>query len=137
LAGIWLNSKLNDWDLFIVLKKKLSENKIIGIAKDCANVLVNKKALDVLLMDLKEINSYLDYFIIATGNSHIHCTALAKEIQKFFNEINYTGIARPRLDTGWIALDYNDIIVHIFTRELRDYYQLEKLWGDAAFIAYL
>jgi ribosome-associated protein len=118
-----------------VLKKQLSENDIVRIAKNCADVLVRKKALDVLVMDLKEVNSYLDYFIIATGNSHIHCTALAKEIQRYFSEINFIGMAKPRLDTGWIALDYNEIIVHIFTRELRDYYQLERLWGDAEFIS--
>jgi ribosome-associated protein len=119
-----------------VLRKKFSDNDIVKIAKDCARALVDKKAMDVTLMDLKEINSYLDYFIIATGNSHIHCAALAKEIQRYFSKINYIGISKPRLDTGWIALDYNEIIVHIFTRELRDYYQLEKLWGDAEFIAY-
>jgi len=120
----------------MVLKKKFEENEIIDIAKNCAKVLAGKKAEDILLMDLREINSYLDYFIICTGNSHIHCTALAKEIQKYFKEINFKGLANPRLDTGWIALDYNEIVVHIFTGELRDYYQLERLWGDADFIAY-
>lgn len=119
-----------------MLKKKLTENDVICMAKECARILVGKKASDVLLMDLKRINSYLDYFIIATGNSHIHCTALAKETQKYFSKINYTGISKSRLDTGWIALDYNEIIVHIFTRELRDYYQLERLWGDSDFITY-
>lgn len=115
-------------------KKKITEKEIIRIAKECANVLIGKKAVDVLVMDLREINSYLNYFIIATGNSHIHCTALAKETVKYFKDIEFSGMAKPRLDTGWIALDYNEIVVHIFTRELRDYYQLERLWGDADFI---
>ena len=118
-----------------MLKKQLEENDIIKIAKDCGNLLIHKKAIDVVIMDLKAINSYLDYFIVATANSHIHCTALAKEIQRYFHELEFLGRAKPRLDTGWIALDYYEIIVHVFTRELRDYYQLERLWGDADFIS--
>ena len=118
-----------------MLKKKFEESEIVKIAKDCGNLLVQKKAVDVVVMDLKGINSYLDYFIIATGNSHIHCAALAKEIMRYFHELDFIGRAKPRLDTGWIALDYNEIIVHIFTGELRDYYQLERLWGDADFIS--
>ena len=119
-----------------MLKKQISEDEVIWIAKNCAGVLVEKKASDVLVMDLRKINSYLDYFIIGTGNSHIHCTALAKEVQKYFRDIDFAGRAKPRLDSGWIALDYNEIVIHIFTKELRDFYQLEKLWGDADFIAF-
>jgi ribosome-associated protein len=117
-----------------VLKRNISEDGIIAVAKNCAHVLVEKKAKDTVIMDLRRVNSYLDYFIISTGNSHIHCTALAKEVQRFFKERDFIGITNPRLDLGWIALDYNEIIIHIFTRELREYYQLEKLWGDADYI---
>jgi len=119
-----------------VLKKRMAEDEIIHIVKNCARVLVEKKANDVLVMDLRKINSYLDYFVVSTGNSHIHCTALAKEIQRYFHSIEVPGIAKPRLDTGWIALDYSAIVVHIFTKELREYYQLERLWGDADFLTF-
>lgn len=106
------------------------------IIKDCSKVLADKKAMDITVMDLRKINSYLDYFIISTGNSHIHCVALAKEIQRYFKSIDYTDKLKPRLDSGWIALDYSEIVVHIFTEELRNYYQLEKLWGDAEFLSF-
>ena len=119
-----------------MLKTGIAENEIIEIAKNCAGILNEKKAENVVLLDLRQINSYLDYFVIATGNSHIHCTALAKELQKYLKGIDFIGMGNPRLDTGWIALDYNEIVIHIFTKELREYYQLDRLWGDAHFISF-
>jgi ribosome-associated protein len=119
-----------------VLKKKLAEDDIIKTAKNCALVLLEKKANDIIIMDLRKINSYLDYFIICTGNSHIHCTALARETQKFFHDAGFHEFSKPGLDSGWIALDYSAIVIHIFTNDLRDYYQLERLWGDAEFIKF-
>ncbi|MFH0974837.1 MAG: ribosome silencing factor [Spirochaetota bacterium] len=117
-----------------MLKKNIPESKILETAKNCAALLDEKKAKDILLMDLRKINSYFDYFIICTGNSHIHCGALAKEVQKYFKNISFQGVPNPRLDSGWIALDYYEIVIHIFTKDLREYYQLERLWGDAKFI---
>ncbi len=110
------------------------DKKIISIAGECRNLLIEKKAGDVLLIDLKNINSYLDYFIIATGNSFVHCRSLARDVQRFFKANKFAERTKTRLDTGWIALDYNEIVVHIFVQELRDYYQLEKLWADAEII---
>ncbi len=107
-------------------------NSRIDMIKKCINTLKDKKAIDPVALDLREVNSYLDYFIIATGNSHMHCRSLAKEVRKFFSEQGISEMGKPDLDSGWIALDYADIIVHIFTEDLRVYYQLEKLWADAA-----
>ena len=115
-------------------KPIIDDKKILSIAGECRKMLIDKKAENVLVIDLKNINSYLDYFIIATGNSFIHGRSLAKEVQKFFKEKKFAERTKTRLDTGWIALDYSEIVVHIFVQELRDYYQLEKLWADADFI---
>jgi ribosome-associated protein len=112
----------------------LDDKKILSIAGECKTLLAEKKAGDVLLMDLKNINSYLDFFIIATANSFVHCRTLAKEVQRFFKIKKMPERTKTRLDTGWIALDYNEIVVHIFVQDLRDYYQLEKLWADADII---
>ena len=111
--------------------RPLSENEIVAIAKDCIRLLDEKKARDIVLMDLRKVNSYLDYFLIATGNSHIHCMSLAREVQRFFRENRILSRNRPRLDTDWIVLDYNETVIHIFTQEKREYYQLDKLWADA------
>ena len=118
------------------MKKKIiiDDDQILSIARECGKMLIDKKAGDAVLLDLRKINSYLDYFIIATGNSFVHCRSLAREVQRFFKINKFAERTKTRLDTGWIALDYNEIVVHIFVQELRDYYQLEKLWADADII---
>lgn len=117
-------------------EKIITEKDIIDISRLSARILDEKKARDTVIMDLREINSYLDYFLITTGNSRIHCRALARELEKFIRSRGMRERSRPEYDTGWIILDFNEIIVHIFTEEMRDYYQLEKLWGDAERISY-
>ena len=117
-------------------EKQVKTDEIIELAKGCCHVLDTKKGSDILLIDLRKINNYLDYFIIATGNSFVHCKALAIESQKYFKSHAFKERTKSRLDTGWIALDYIDIVVHIFTQEMRDFYQLEKLWADGNFLNY-
>ena len=83
----------------------------------------NKKAEDYVFLDLRKVNSYLDYFLIATGNSLIHCKSLAKSLRKYFSTTKLIERNKPDLNSEWIILDYNSIVVHIFTEELREYYQ--------------
>ncbi|MGV7931108.1 MAG: ribosome silencing factor [Spirochaetota bacterium] len=115
-------------------RKKVTEEDIVEIARGISRLLDEKKADDVLLIDLSGINSYLDYFVIATANSLIHGRALAREAQRYFKAEGFSERSRADLDSPWIALDYHEIVVHIFTREMREYYQLERLWADAASI---
>ncbi|MCX7678714.1 MAG: ribosome silencing factor [Spirochaetes bacterium] len=112
-------------------KNKITERKILNIAKRCAEKIHEKKGEDILLLDLRKVHNYLDYFLIVTGNSLLHCRALAREVQRFMQEVGFPERIRPRLDSGWIVLDYNEIVVHVFTKELRDHYQLEYLWADS------
>jgi ribosome-associated protein len=116
------------------VKKNLIQktfNETIHIAKECLVHFDEKKAIDPLLMDLRKVNSYLDFFLIATGNSQIHCRSLARDIVKFLNARGIKEYGRHDLNSEWIILDFGDLIVHIFTEETRSYYQLEKLWADA------
>jgi ribosome-associated protein len=117
-------------------KKKFTEPEIVEIFKKSARLLDEKKGADIIMMDLREVNSYLDYFLIATGNSRIHCRSMARELEKFIHSQGLRCRVKPEYDSGWIILDFNELIVHIFTQEMREYYQLEKLWGDAIRIAY-
>ena len=113
-----------------------NEYEIVEIAKSCARVLDEKKAMNSILMDLRKINSYLDYFIITTGNSQIHCKSLAKEIRNHLISKGLKERNKPDTSSGWIVLDFNEIIVHIFTEDMKEYYQLDKLWADAESISY-
>lgn len=113
-------------------KQAITEEGIQEIARGCAKALSDKKGEDIILLDLRSVNSYLDYFLITTANSLMHCRAMAKEVQRYMHTVKFPERSRPHLDSGWIVLDYNELVVHIFTQELRDYYQLERLWADSA-----
>ncbi len=100
-------------------------------AVECIKLLEEKKAENTILLDMKAVNNYFNYFIITTGNSIIHNKAIYKELKKFFSESEINLLNKPDNDSPWIVMDYNDLVIHIFTSEVRDYYQLERLWSDA------
>jgi len=119
------------------VKSKLKINKndeMIEIGKECLAHFDEKKAEDSVFMDLRKVNSYLDFFLITTGNSQIHCRALARDIVKFLHEKGVKEYGKHDLNSEWIILDFGGLIVHIFTEEMRSYYQIEKLWADAEII---
>ena len=109
----------------------MNDERIIEIARQCRDLLSEKKGENVSLLDLRKVNSFLDYFILCTGNSRIHGRSLAKEVERFFASIPYKGRSISDLSSDWIILDYNEIVVHIFTEEMRSYYDLDRLWSDA------
>jgi len=93
---------------------------------------VRTKGEDIIALDLRELSSVCDFFLIVSGSSEQHLRALAKAI---ITDLAHAGV-RPFQREGevarrWILLDYVDVVVHIFHRDARDYYRLESLWGDA------
>lgn len=101
-------------------------------AKNIAKVLDKKKAIDIIGIETKELTVMSDYFIIASGTSNTHVRALADEVD---DEMKKLGVEVDHIEgraTGWILLDYNDVLVHVFQPESRQYYNIERLWNDAA-----
>ena len=101
-------------------------------AKNIVKILDNKKAIDLELIETKELTIVSDYFIIASGTSNTHVRALADEVDE---EMRKLGVEPDHIEgraTGWILLDYGCVLVHIFDPQSREYYNLERLWGDAA-----
>ena len=100
------------------------------LAQEIANILDDRKAEDVVVLDISRISVVADYFVIASGRSELQVGALNDELSKRLSE---KGIEPIHLDRGprWVVLDYTDIIVHILHREERSFYNLEKLWADA------
>lgn len=99
---------------------------VVGYASDV-------KAEGLLTLDLREYISYTDYFVICTGRSDRQVKAIHDRINE---GLRHEHDMRPiRVDgvsgAQWILLDYGDVVVHIFTPEMREYYQLERLWGEA------
>ena len=101
-------------------------------AKNIAKILDKKKAIDIVGIETKELTVMSDYFIIASGTSNTHVRALADDVD---DEMKKLGVEVDHIEgraTGWILLDYNDVLVHIFQPESRQYYNIERLWNDAA-----
>ena len=94
-------------------------------------ILDKKKAIDLKAIHITDYSIVADYFVIATGTSNTHVKSLADELEY---EMSQLGIEPTHIEgkaTGWIVLDYGTEIVHIFTGESREYYNLERLWSDA------
>lgn len=103
----------------------------LQLAKEIAKVLDEKKAIDIQALQITEQTIVGDYFVIASGTSNTHVKSLADEVDY---EIGELGVKPNHIEgkaTGWILLDYGSVLVHIFTRETREYYNLEHLWQDA------
>lgn len=101
-------------------------------SKNIAKILDKKKAIDIIGIETKELTVMSDYFIIASGTSNTHVRALADEVD---DEMKKLGVEVDHIEgraTGWILLDYNDVLVHVFQPESRQYYNIERLWNDAA-----
>lgn len=99
----------------------------------CRGFADDKKAEDIAILDVRELSSVTDYFVIATGTSEPHLRAIVDEITTRLREDHDL---RPRaidgtLQTAWIVLDFFDVIVHVMRHDVRQRYDLETLWGDA------
>ena len=116
--------------IYVSIKKegKKMDKKLEIIVK----ALDDKKAKDIQVLKITDLTSIGDYFVIAGGTSNTHVRSLAEEVEFKLEEagIEIRGIEGRA--TGWILLDCYDVLVHIFMPEVRDTYNLERLWGDAA-----
>ncbi len=93
--------------------------------------LENKKAEDIKILDIRHLTVIADYFIIAHGNNKNHVQSLIDETEKKLAENDYTPKQVEGYSTAkWILLDYNHIIIHIFDKEDRLFYDLERIWSD-------
>jgi ribosome-associated protein len=108
----------------------------IEAAQLAAAAVLDKKGLDVAMLDMSELMPVTDMFLVATGTSTRHVKTLAEEIELQLKErLDYRPVRREGLDAArWVLLDYGDIVVHIFDEETRAYYNLERLWADAPII---
>jgi ribosome-associated protein len=99
----------------------------------CRELADNRKAENIVILDVRELSSVTDYFVVASGTSEPHLRAITDEIT---DKLRAEYSLRPRaidgtLQTAWIVLDYFDVIVHVMRAEAREKYNLEGLWGDA------
>ena len=103
------------------------------IAYAVAGFAVDRKALDIVQLDLKGIIGYTDYFLICSGRSERQTKAIHDAIHEGMKSEH--GVLPRRVEglpgARWILMDYLDVVVHVFTPEAREFYRLEQLWGEA------
>lgn len=106
---------------------------ILSKAKKIVEIADSKKAYDIELIKIGDVSTITDYFVICTGNSELQVKAIADEIEfKMNKEHQINPVHTEGYQTaGWILIDYNDVVVHIFNKESRAFYSLERLWKDA------
>lgn len=97
-----------------------------------AELAVDKKAKDTVILELKDLSSIADYFVICSGDNPAQIKAIAEAINDYFSKKKVFSLGKEGLASArWVLLDYGDIIIHIFNDETRTYYNLEKFWMDA------
>lgn len=112
----------------------MSENKrieAIDAVKEIINALEDKKAEDIKTLDISNVSIMADYFIIASGTNRNQLQALCDNVSEKLHKSGYDVKQIEGYDTAnWILMDYGDIIVHIFDKENRLFYDLERIWSD-------
>ncbi|WP_309399387.1 ribosome silencing factor [Cerasicoccus maritimus] len=114
---------------------KTNKPEVRALMALCCEALDDKKAIDLKILDVREISTVTDYLILASGNSQPHLKALRGSVERALKDAKSHIVgAESGDDTGWQVVDAFDFMVHIFTPEMRDNYRLEQLWADAATI---
>lgn len=101
----------------------------------CVRYALDKKAYDLLLMDVGQCTSLAEFFLICTGRSDTQVQAIAQSIEENLRKLG----RKPRMIEGlrsghWVLMDYGDVVVHIFLESVRDFYDLERLWARAPIV---
>ena len=114
------------------LKKEHQNKSGLELARLCARVALDHKAEDLVVLDVHDLTSFTDYFIIMSGRSTRHVQGLADSIEKELRAKRISNKFCEGLQEGlWVLLDYGDVVIHIFYKETRSFYDLDSLWHDA------
>jgi ribosome-associated protein len=102
------------------------------MARVAADALADKKGIDITMLDVGDLLAITDYFLIATGTSRPHAQSLVDAVESKLRELDRKVLRREGVaEAEWILLDYGDFVVHVFQAPQREFYGLERLWGDA------
>lgn len=101
-------------------------------ALQCAAAALDRKAIDLIVLDVRGLTSITDYLVISTGRSDRQVQAIGQAIEEELRARGSRPIAIEGMTRGqWVLMDFNDVIVHVFQKEVRDFYDLERLWEHA------
>ncbi len=102
------------------------------LARNISDIIFAKKGFNVLAVDLRKLVSFTDYFVICSADSDTQVKAIADQVDRVLSDEGIKCWHKEGLKAlSWVLLDYVDVVVHIFKKDSREFYNLEKLWGDA------
>lgn len=105
--------------------------------QDVVNIVEEKKGRDVVLLDLQGISLVTDYFLIVTGNSTTQVKAIADNVSEKLPNLGLPVLRVEGLqESKWVLVDCGDLVVHVMTPDQREFYNLERLWGDAKVVTF-
>jgi ribosome-associated protein len=100
--------------------------------REVVSAALEKKAADLLVLNLSDISSFADYFVICSATSERHSQSVADAVEATMKSLHRSPVSAEGRSSGrWILLDYGDVVFHVFLDEARRFYALERLWGDA------
>jgi ribosome-associated protein len=102
--------------------------EVLALGRRVVDVLADRQAADVVLLDISSMASFADYFVIGTGTSERHLVALRDAVDEALDEDGLQALqVEGEPDSGWVLMDYGDVVVHLFDARTRDYYKLERI----------
>ncbi len=114
------------------LRKDIQDKSGLERVQICAQAAIDSKAEDLVVLDVRGIASFADYFIIMSGRSTRHVQGLAEALEGAMRSKRISAAKAEGIQDGmWVLLDFDDVVVHIFYHEQRSFYDLEGLWHDA------
>ncbi len=106
----------------------MSIDKALAVAQAA----LEKKAYDLVVLEVEHLNSIADYFVIATGRSDIQVQSIARGIDERMHHEGHHALSVEGISHAhWVVLDYDDVVIHVFYEPAREFYRLESVWGDA------
>ncbi|HEV8634755.1 MAG TPA: ribosome silencing factor [Chloroflexota bacterium] len=116
----------------MALRRAADQSTALDLAQRIVDVASDRQAQDVVLLDISQIASFADYFVICSGTSERQLKAIVDNVTETLEREGFHAVhTEGAPSSGWVLIDYGSVIVHVFAPEERDYYRLERLWGEA------
>ena len=125
------NQALLEKKMKMKTKKRVEKKYDLKILKSVKESLINDKAINLKIIDIRKKSAFADFIIISTGTSHRHIVTMAKNLkEKIKKDFDFISSIEGEDNSGWILIDASSIVINIFKAETREFYNLEKIWDN-------
>lgn len=126
------NQFITERTWYNIIERRDGFLEAVELARKAVEAASEKQANDIVMLDMRELCTFADYFVICSGDTSRQIKAICEEIDRMLAREGITLSRREgTVDSGWVLMDFGDVIIHIFASTEREYYKLEKLWSKA------